>query len=393
MRILEVIEFFTPAKGGPVQVAYQISKNLAERGHDVTLWTSNYGLEKNAYAGAPFRVVLNKNIFSKWNFYVTPSMIRAAQRELSSYDVIHLHSLRTFQNVVIARQARRTNVPYVLSPHGSLPRLVQRKTAKKVFDLLAGYRLLDGAAQLIAVSPAEKQQFLEFGIAPDRISFVLNGLDLTEFAQLPDRGQFRQRWAIPEHAEVVLCLGRIHRIKGIDHLIAAFARLHTSVENAVLVIAGPDDGDLARLKRIVQDLGLTHSVRFPGGLFGIDKLAAMVDANVVAAPSQYEVFGLVPFEALMCGTPVVVTADSGSGQLLEQAAAGYAVRYGDIDALVDSLRRALLDKAASGELVRSGQAFVSAHLQWTAIAEKLERVYTASLSRNATAMLTEATPS
>ena len=103
----------------------------------------------------------------------------------------------------------------------------------------------------------------------------------------------------------------------------------------------------------------------------------MVDADVFAAPSQYEIFGLAPFEALMCGTPVVVTAGSASGQLLEQAEAGYVTPYGDVDALAERLRCALLDKIRSEEMVCSGQTFVRANLQWPAIVRRLESIYAA----------------
>lgn len=393
MRILQVIEFFSPSMGGSAQVAYQVARHLAARGHEVTVAASDFSADGSRFPDDAFQVRLFPSVFSRWGFYVTPGLVRWAQEHLASCDIVHLHNVRTFQNAVIAALARRRGLSYVMSAHGSLPVLAERRAAKRSYDLMVGRRLVHGAAQLIAVSPVEAQQFQETGIAPERISLVYNGLDPAEYAQLPARGQFRRRWTIPVNARVVLSLGRIHRIKGIDHLIAAFARLRVVVDNAVLIVAGPDDGDLARLREVVDRAGLVQSVRFPGGLYGAQKLAALIDADVVAAPSQYEIFGIVPFEALMCGTPVVVTAGSASGQLLSQAGAAYLAPYGDADALSQALLAALAHPVHSRQMVQAGQAFVRQRLQWPAIAHRLEQVYTAALSAQASAMQPEAAPS
>jgi glycosyltransferase involved in cell wall biosynthesis len=281
--------------------------------------------------------------------------------------------------------ARRLGIPYLMSAHGSLPLLVERKAAKRVFDTLLGTRLVRGAHRMIAVSELEVEQYLAAGINKERISLVHNGLDLSEFADLPPRGRFRQHLDLPDDAALVLFLGRLHPIKGVDHLIAAFAKLQGALKNAHLVIAGPDDGDLARLKGIVKEADLVQSVSFPGGLYGVAKLAAMVDADLVVAPSQYEIFGLVPFEALMCGAPVVVTAGSASGQLLEQAGAGCVAPYGDVETLADAMLEALANPTEARRRVASGQAFVWARLQWGNIARELETLYAAEMAPPAAA--------
>jgi glycosyltransferase involved in cell wall biosynthesis len=81
----------------------------------------------------------------------------------------------------------------------------------------------------------------------------------------------------------------------------------------------------------VEQLGLSDKVRFIG--FMSPLAAAYQDADVLVYPSTYEIFGLVPFEALLCGTPVIVTDDCGCGEIIKEAGCGYLVHYGDVAGL------------------------------------------------------------
>lgn len=376
MRILQVIPFFSPQMGGSAQVAYQISRRLGQRGHHVTVVASDYAMGDWQFEEGPFDIVFFFNLVARWGFYVTPGLVAWARDHVPEFDVIHLHTARTFQNAVVRHFAVRCGVPYVLSAHGTLPVIIERKLAKRIYDLLAGRSLVACASGLVAVSPLEAEQYRHAASGEDgRIQVIHNGLDLDEFSSLPARGLLRQKLKIAPEARVVLFLGRLHRIKDIDLLVRAFAQLREEVEETVLVIAGPDEGELSRLQALVGRLELGELVRFAGPLYGEDKLAAYVDVDVVASPGAYEIFGLVPFEALMCGTAVVVGDGSGAAELIREAGAGYVVRPGDVAALADSLRRALTHGAEAQAQVAAGQAFVRRALDWTVIAGQLEDLY------------------
>ena len=378
MRILHVIPFFAPAMGGSARAAYQTARHLGERGHSVTVVSSNYRIRDASFPAGPFEVVLLPAI-SRWGFYLTPGLARWATQNLDRFDVVHLHEIRTYQNAVIFRPAVRRKIPYVLSAHGTLPVIIQRHAAKQAYDRLAGRALLTFASCLVAVSPAEAEQYRDAGIEEKRIRVVFNGLDLAEFSQLPEQGSFRAQAGISPDAPLVLFLGRLHRIKGLDRLIAAFGVLRCSRPNAVLALAGPDAGDRARLEKIVSGARLQDRVVFTGPLYGASRLAALADADVFVSPSEYEIFGLSPFEALMCGTPVVVTQDTGAGRLIAEAGAGYLTPYGDDEALAGAICDALADPAEARRRVAAGQAFVHARLDWAGIAGELEALYAACI--------------
>ena len=376
MRVLQVVPYFSPRMGGVARVVYDMARHLSHRGHDITIVAGDYKQDEASFPPGEFRQVLLRSVFSRWGFYYTPSLVAWMRDHVAEFDVIHLHEVRTFQNSVARRYALRYGIPYVLSAHGTLPVIVQRKLAKRIYDLLVGRRLLASASGLVAVSALEAEQYrLAGGIEEGRIRVIYNGLDLDEFSPLPSRGLLRQKLGIPREAPLVLFLGRLHRIKGIDFLVKAFARLREEVKETILVIAGPDEGELDHLRALAGRLGLEESVRFAGPLYGQDKLAAYVDADVVASPGAYEIFGLVPFEALMCGTPVVINSGSGASRLLGDTEAAYRVPYGDLPALTAVLQQALTDGVASQRLVANGQGFVRTRLDWQAIAARVEGLY------------------
>lgn len=375
MRVLQVLPYFSPRMGGVARVVYHIARYLGKEGHDVTVVAGDYKYKEEGFPKSNFRLVLLRSVVSRWGFYFTPSLIAWAREHTAGFDVIHMHEVRTFQNVIMRHFAVRHSIPYVLSAHGTLPIIVQRKLAKRAYDLLFGRALLTSASRLVAVSPVEVEQYRQAGVDGKRVRVIYNGLDLEEFCHLPPRGTFRRRLGIAERTKVVLFLGRLHKIKGINYLIEAFARLQIKASSPVLIIAGPNDGELPHLQALSGRLRLGERVWFVGPLYGEDKLAALVDADVLASPAVYEIFGLVPFEALMCGTPVVVTDDCGSGQLIGEAQAGYLVPYGNVEALAETLLRALTNREEAMRKVEAGQAYIRERLDWDVIVRDLERVY------------------
>ena len=109
------------------------------------------------------------------------------------------------------------------------------------------------------------------------------------------------------------------------------------------MIAGNDMGSGGAARAQAQALGIGACTQFTGLLAGPARLAALVDASVVVYPSQHEVFGLVPLEALLCGTPVVVAGDSGCGEVVARVGGGLVVPQGDVAALARAIA-AVLDR-------------------------------------------------
>jgi glycosyltransferase involved in cell wall biosynthesis len=153
-------------------------------------------------------------------------------------------------------------------------------------------------------------------------------------------------------------------------LVRAFARLQDV--DARLVIAGNDMGGGEQAQRIAQELGVARRVLFTGLLTGAARLHALADADVVVYASEHEVFGLVAFEALLAGTPVVVADDSGCGDLVRAAGGGLVVRVNAVDELANAIDEVLArpvdwrqraERAAVGIRHQCGDDVVCASLE------------------------------
>jgi len=388
MRILQMNPAFYPAMayGGTVEVAYQLSRELARRGHQVTVYTSDtldkYHRQRSKISEIDgIRVYYFRNFSNAlaWHRLIfTPGMLLQLRKEARNFDVIHLHGSRNFQNIVVHHYAKKYGIPYVLQAHGSLPRIMAKQRLKRVFDVLWGYRILSDAAKVIAVTQMEVEQYKSMGVSEDKIEIVPNGIDLTEFDNLPQRGEFRRKHGLDDSQKIVLYLGRIHKIKGLDLLAMAFDELAKEIDNIKLVIVGPDDGYLPALKELISELGIEELVLLTGPLYGEDKLTAYVDADVYVLPSVYETFPVAVLEAGACGTPVIVTDRCGIADVID-GQAGLAVPYNE-EQLSSAILRMLSDNTMSREFSEKGSLLVREQFNWEKIAEQIENLYLSCLS-------------
>ncbi len=380
-----VVPYFYPAwaYGGIPRLAYGLARALADSGDRVTVVTTD-ALDRDArlpsgqtdLGGVEVHRLrnLSNRLAYDHQLFAPPAAPRLLDRLVAESDVVHLHGFWHLLNNAATAAARRHGVPVVMTPNGTLLALERKQRLKALWFRALGQPVVDAVDRWIAVSRAELNQFARAGIDSERVHLVYNGLDLGEFERLPDRGRFRAEQGLGERP-MVLYLGKLTPRKGVDHLLAATARLG---EDAVLVVAGNDMGVQEALERQAEDLALGGKVRFVGLLTGEARLAALADADLLVYPSSDEIFGLVPFEGLLCGTPAVVSDDCGCGQLVAQARAGELVRYGDPASLARAIDRLLAQPDRRRRMVARGRAFIERHFAWPTIAAQTNAVYEAA---------------
>lgn len=136
------------------------------------------------------------------------------------------------------------------------------------------------------------------------------------------------------------------------------------------------------LWKLIKKLKIGKNVLVTGSLSKVEKIEAFVDADVLVYPGILEIFGLVPFEAIMCGTPVIVTDDCGCGEVIKEAKCGYLVKYGDTDDLRGRILNVLNDDIQSNLFVRDGQKFIKDNLSWSYLIEVVKQTYLECISQS-----------
>ena len=381
MRILQVVNFFSPRHGGgSIEVVFQLSKALARQGHDIVIYTSDFELDKEYNDSLEnVKVCAFKSLFGPYPISYTPDMIFEIKNNKNRFDVIHMHNYLTFQNIVASNYGSKQRIPLLLQAHGGFPRILGRKTVNSVTDLLFGKQIIKSASKVIAVSKKEVAECQAIGVPSSKIHMIPNGIDLELFKDLPAPGQFKGKYNLGSK-KVLLFLGRIHEIKGLAFLTQAFALLVREFADLVLIVAGPDCGYERNLKELAKSLNCEDKIIFTGYLNLTEKLQAYVDADILINPSIFEVFGLVPFEAIMCGTPVIVTEDCGCGEWIKDMGAGYVVKYGDTSSLHNTIKECLTNPSSPRRMAQQGQKFIKDNLSWKIIAQKTAALYEACCS-------------
>ncbi|EHQ34395.1 glycosyltransferase [Methanoplanus limicola] len=378
MKILQVIPFFSPMFGGPVTSTANISSELVKRGHDVTIICSDYMIDMEYLSkirDCGIDVVVFSSKFNLGLYIFSPGIKVWLIKEIRKYDVIHMQQYRAYQNDATRKYAIKYGIPYIVQARGSVLPFFEKSIEKKIYDHIFGFRQLSDASKVIASTEIEKKQYMLMGVSENKICIVPNGIDINYANYLLPNSSFRERFGLSTDEKIILSLGRIHKIKGLEFLILAFYEISKSIENVKLIIAGPDEGELNNLKGLVDELELNTKVLFIGPQYGTDKIEAYCDSDLFVVSSKYESFGNTIIESLIYGTPVILTRECHISEEIYKEHCGYLVDYGNVIQLSEMIRYAIENPEVNLRMVANGRQYIRNHFSWDVIINKLEYIY------------------
>jgi D-inositol-3-phosphate glycosyltransferase len=309
-------------------------------------------------------------------------------RENIAYDLIHSHYWLSGWAALDLRAAWRVPVIQMFHTLGEM----KNRVAQSPAELESTRRIeVEGdvmryADRLIAATPLEKAQMSWlYGADADKISVVPAGVDLSLFRPIP-RAQAKTAIGVPPRARMILFVGRIQPLKGIDTLILAMKRVIDQYPDLkddlyVAIIGGDPNPDseleLAEFERLSQlraELGIGDLVTFLGAK-DQDRLVYYYSAaDMVVMPSHYESFGMVALEAMACGTPVIGSDVGGLSFSIEHGFNGYLVPGKDPDALADKIALLLRHPGLRDHLGEQAIRWAERYA-WRNVADEILDVY------------------
>lgn len=298
------------------------------------------------------------------------------------YDLIATHYW--LSGLVGLDMARRWRVPHVTSFH-TLAEVKRRARPgeRDVPQRASAERLIASEVdQMIVWSEHERDALGHlYGADPSRVAIIPPGVDTSHFRPL-DAAESRRRLGMDGH-RVVLYVGRLERLKGLDILLRALASLEDTDDARLLVAGGsPGSRELERLKRLASTLGVGDRVDFLGS---VERGALPVyysAADVCVLPSYYESFGLAALEAAACGRPVVASRVGGLPTVVLDGETGYLIAWRCPGPFVERLEVLLENERLRRTMGTAARAHAET-LTWEVSAEQLLALFNRLVEQHA----------
>jgi D-inositol-3-phosphate glycosyltransferase len=392
--------------GGMNVYVRDLSRELARRGVYVDVFTrsQNPHLPHIMHSlGETGRVIhiptgpeepYNKNLVFDHLPEFVDNVLAFAQREGITYDVIHSHywlsgwAARDLRDEW-SRQGREAPIIQMFHTLGHVKNQIaapsERESQRRIDKETEIVGFVD---HIVAATPAEERQLVRYYSADRRkITIIPPGVD-TELFHPHSPEDAKSRLGVKPCNRMLLFVGRIEPLKGVDTLMRAMALLAHErpawAGNICVAIIGGDpdtseNEELERLKTIRAELGITDLVTFLGAR-DQDKLHHYYSAaEMVIMPSHYESFGMVALEAMACGTPVIASEVGGLAHLVRNGKNGLHVPNGNPVELAKAIARLVDDHELRERLGQRAHQYAQQY-SWECIADRIQALYRKALA-------------
>ena len=300
------------------------------------------------------------------------------------FDVIHAHWLlpNGFIGAIVSKLCK---IPVVITLHGSD---IFVSKLNPVFKAIAKWTLKH-TAMVTSVTPTFLPELAALGVPEEKRCLIPNGVDPEVFPP-PTRKQLvelQNKLSIPEGQRVIFALGRIVLKKGFDTLIRAVPYVREKCLQTTVIIGG-DGSDLARLKALAVEQGVSDIIRFTGTINRLEVPTYFYLCDLFVLPAIVDPKGnmdgcpIVILEAMACGKPVVSSEISGIPIIVQNGKTGLLVEEKNPETLAAAIVSLLKNPAKREQFGRAGQQRIRHELTWSKTIEQFIGIYQQHANRN-----------
>jgi glycosyltransferase involved in cell wall biosynthesis len=238
--------------------------------------------------------------------------------------------------------------------------------------------MINKASCFVAENEMSFDECVSFGVPESKIQVVRPPFPIDEFQDIENLSILKNEFEIDENFKTILFFGRLHKIKGIDLIIEGFNEICKKRSDLKLVIMGPDEGEFNNLNKLVNKLNIQDKVVFTGYISGIKKLSIIKESKICVQSSRYEQGAGAPFEAVLCGTPILVSDNSGAGQDVKRIDAGFLFNYGNkvsfadnVDFILNNYENAIEKTLVAADTIKNELSFDTCSINYYRLYENL----------------------
>jgi len=373
--------------GGMNVYIREISKRLVDKGFQVDIFTRREGqaIPSIIDLGEGLRLfnidagpatAVNKNDLSLWISSFTANVKKAIENFDYDYELIFSH----YWLSILAGEtlAHDWNIPHIGMFHTlaevKLEALASENEPQERLE--AERRLIGKLDRIIAATPDEKEIMrIIYGVPANNINVVPLGVG-PDFFEEKSQNQAREKLEFFDEDKIVLAVGRIEPLKGLDVLIRAMQHIDDEMAYQLVIIGGDKAAstEIIRLKDIATQVGISHKVKFIGPVDHSKLPIYYRAADVVAIPSFSESFGLVAVEAMASGIPVVASNVGGLALTIEHGSAGFLIPPGCPDQFGEKINLLLRDSKLRSKFGRVGVENMKSY-SWDAVTLQLCNIF------------------
>jgi len=384
LKLAFVIPVFLPARGfgGPLHHLHAIAKIFQKKGHSVVIYTSSIANPSDLSETLPEKGYIDGILVKRYpvvckiaGYWITPSMFTDLERD--EYDILHAHSARSFQCDLASLVSKLKHIPFIVTAHGSIgspldfDRGLRLQTLNIAHNVIAK-RVFKIADKVIALNRFEKQHFLQIGVDANKIAIIPNGVLLEEFKR--NYYNFKEKHEI--EGKMVVFVGRLDRVKGLDTLIEAFHLVkRQNFHDVKLVLVGEDWGFKKRLLELCTRYNMSTDVLFIDHPTREDIISAYQASEMFVLPSNYETFSIAMLEAFACAKPVVATTVGGIPEIIVKGKHGFLVRPHDPKELAGAIIFLLRNEDAAKKMGLAGERLIAQQFSIDIVARNIENLY------------------